>query len=76
VAKKISAICVISVKKSAQKSLIFPNFRLKSAHFCEFLVIFCAFLAIFTRFYFAYPTQTIQTNLPNPVFNPKTHIAP
>jgi len=61
-------------KKVVQKGAFFRNFSSKSAHFCAFLTTFSTFFVIFYPIFLAYFAQTLQTNLPTPVFTPKTNI--
>ena len=62
-----------------KKVLIFMNFCQKSWIFPKFIEIFanfCSFPVVFWRIILAYTTQSLQTNAPIPIFDPKTRVAP
>jgi len=73
-ATKRSFICEKWVQKVAQKAPIFVHFCSKRAHFCAKRAHFCSFLRIFDHFFLTHFTQTLQPNLPTPVFTPKINI--
>jgi len=50
---------------------IFSNVSTQNLNIFEY---FRTFSNVFARIFLAYFTQTLQTNLPNPIFTPKTNI--
>jgi len=63
-------------REVSKKSNIFERFTSFFEYFQTFSNVSHHFSNVFKRFRLAYFTQTPQTDLPTPVFRPKTHILP